>query len=75
MDTNLLDTCKEARFEIEEAQPSSREAKFQGSQLHVSEGDSWCAVAATCCSMQTLHTFVQCMKLSGSNLAKSHTTR
>lgn len=37
MDTNLLDTCKEARFEIEEAQPSSREAKFQGSQLHVSK--------------------------------------
>lgn len=36
MDTNLLDTCKEARFEIEEAQPTSRESKFTGSQLHVS---------------------------------------
>lgn len=42
MDTNLLDTCKEARFEIEEAQPASRESKFMGSQLHVStlENDS-----------------------------------
>ncbi|XP_060655338.1 klarsicht protein isoform X3 [Drosophila nasuta] len=35
MDTNLLDTCKEARFEIEEAQPTSRECKFTGSQLHI----------------------------------------
>ncbi|XP_070064053.1 klarsicht protein isoform X3 [Drosophila virilis] len=35
MDTNLLDTCKEARFEIEEAQPTSRESKFMGSQLHI----------------------------------------
>ncbi|XP_030239933.1 uncharacterized protein LOC108650351 isoform X4 [Drosophila navojoa] len=35
MDTNLLDTCKEARFEIEEAQPMSRESKFTGSQLHI----------------------------------------
>ncbi|EDV96000.1 GH15451 [Drosophila grimshawi] len=35
MDTNLLDTCKEARFEIEEAQPTSREYKFTGSQLHI----------------------------------------
>ncbi|XP_030081642.1 uncharacterized protein LOC111601126 [Drosophila hydei] len=35
MDTNLLDTCKEARFEIEEAQPTSRESKFTGSQLHI----------------------------------------
>ncbi|KAH8372507.1 hypothetical protein KR093_011838, partial [Drosophila rubida] len=35
MDTNLLDTCKEARFEIEEAQPTSRECKLTGSQLHI----------------------------------------
>ncbi|XP_017840225.1 uncharacterized protein LOC108598120 [Drosophila busckii] len=35
MDTNLLDTCKEARFEIEEAQPTTRESKFPGSQLHI----------------------------------------
>lgn len=74
MDTNLLDTCKEARFEIEEAQPSSREAKFQGNQMHVSRsGVERQLVCGSCNMWQRASVAYFCANRL--HLAKTHTMR